>query len=369
MTENLFPEQWQTLLSGNDEFAESAKQVLAGSDYVTQWGIRQPEGAKELIESGDLQHAYDEQGMQQRLTVMLDEIVDETRLHQQLRVFRQREMVRIIWRDLIGWADLAETVRELSAMADACVQQSLALLHQWQVEELGQPLNLAGEEQHLLVLAMGKLGAGELNLSSDIDLIFAYPENGETKGGRKTLSNEEYFTRLGRKLIQALDNVTADGFVFRVDMRLRPFGESGAIVASFDSLENYYQTQGREWERYAMIKARVTTGGEKEKQDLISMLMPFVYRRYLDYGVFESLREMKAMIAGQLHQKGMEDNIKLGAGGIREIEFIGQVFQLIHGGRETPLQQRPILIILDLLAERQSLSDYAVAELKRLMIF
>ena len=364
MTDSPFPPQWQQLLAIDDVLFESAKQVLAGSDYVTQWGIRQPARATALLNSGDLQQAYDEHGFQQRLATMLLNVTDEASLQQQLRIFRQREMVRIIWRDLTGWADLAETVRELSAMADACVQQALIFLNDWQIQDLGQPCNAAGEQQHLLVIAMGKLGAGELNLSSDIDLIFAFAEQGETQGGRRSLSNEEFFARLGRKLILALDTVTADGFVFRVDMRLRPFGESGAIVASFDALENYYQTQGREWERYAMIKARVITGSEQEKQDLVAMLKPFVYRRYLDYGVFESLREMKAMIAGQLHQQGMEDNIKLGAGGIREIEFIGQVFQLIHGGRVTSLQQRPILTILDLLAQRQSLSACAVDELK-----
>lgn len=364
MTDSAIPQQWQQLLSNDNSLSDSAKDVLTGSDYVTQWGLRQPERAEALLVSGDLQQTYDEQGFQTRLAAMLADVADEPQLHQKLRQFRQREMARIIWRDLSGWADLAETVRELSALADACIEQTLSLLHDWLAKDFGQPLDSNGESQQLLVIGMGKLGAGELNLSSDIDLIFAYSEDGETQGGRRSLSNEEFFVRLGRKLIQALDNVTADGFVFRVDMRLRPFGDSGALAASFDSLENYYQTQGREWERYAMIKARVITGSEHAKQTLADMLSPFVFRRYLDYGMFESLREMKAMIAGQLHNKGMEDNIKLGAGGIREIEFIGQVFQLIYGGRDKELQQRPILTILDLLAERQSLSSYAVEELK-----
>lgn len=358
------PEQWQALLPSDNTLFESARLVLLGSDYVSQWGQRNPDRAQVLIASGDLQSVYDEQGFQQRLAEHLLEVSDEITLQQRLRYFRQREMVRIIWRDLAGWADLAETVRDLSAMADACIQQALELLHQWQCIELGTPCNADGEEQQLVVLGMGKLGAGELNLSSDIDLIFAYPDGGETQGGRRSLSNEEFFTRLGRKLIQSLDNVTVDGFVFRVDMRLRPFGDSGALAASFDALEDYYQTQGREWERYAMIKARAITGTEIAKQQLMDLLRPFVYRRYLDYGVFDSLREMKAMIAGQLHRKGMEDNIKLGAGGIREIEFIGQVFQLIHGGRDKPLQQRPILTILELLAERNCLAESAVNDLK-----
>jgi glutamate-ammonia-ligase adenylyltransferase len=356
-------EKWMKLVA-ESALSESADAVLSASNFVLQWGVSHPGRAKDLIDSNDVDCVYQQQDLSQRLSDRLASVTDEASLFTQLRLFRQREMVRIIWRDIAGWADLAETVRDLSTLADECIRQSLNLLHQWQSESLGTPFNAEGEEQQLLVIGMGKLGAGELNLSSDIDLIFAYPEDGYTQGGRKQLTNEEYFTRLGRKLIQSLDNVTADGFVFRVDMRLRPFGDSGALVASFDSLENYYQTQGREWERYAMIKARVITGSEKQKQQLVEMLTPFVYRRYLDYGVFESLREMKSMIAAQLRQKGMEDNIKLGAGGIREIEFIGQVFQLIYGGRDKPLQQRPILTILDLLAERQLLSDYAVNDLK-----
>ena len=243
------------------------------------------------------------------------------------------------------------------------------MLHQGQSDELGVPRNAEGTEQELLVLGMGKLGAGELNLSSDVDLIFSFPENGYTQGGHKKLSNEEFFTRLGHKLIEALDIVTADGFVFRVDMRLRPFGDSGAIASCFDSMEDYYQTQGREWERYAMIKARAITGNEGSKKKIMNLLRPFVFRRYLDFGIFDSLREMKAMISGQLRRKGMKDNIKLGEGGIREIEFIGQVFQLIHGGRDLPLQQRPILTILDLLLERQFLSQTTVYELKEAYTF
>ncbi len=357
--------QWQQLVADDHVLSGTVKQVLTGSDYVVQWGNRHPDRASMLINSGDISRLYDVDSYDHQLAKMLENSVDETNLYQQLRYFRQREMVRIIWRDLAGWADLAETVRDLSALADACIQQSLNLLHQWQCDQLGTPHSDDGEPQQLVVLAMGKLGAGELNLSSDIDLIFAYPESGETQGAGKSLTNGEFFTRLGQKLIQSLDNVTADGFVFRVDMRLRPFGESGALVSSFDAMEDYYQTQGREWERYAMIKARAITGSESAKKGLMSLLRPFIYRRYLDYGVFDSLREMKSMIAGQLHRKGMEDNIKLGAGGIREIEFIGQVFQLIYGGRDLVLQQRPILTILDLLAERNLLTEYAVQELKR----
>lgn len=354
---------WQQLLL-DSELKDSAQQVLAGSDYVEQWGRRYPERATELIVSGDIKRRYERGNYVSQLAGFLSDVTDETTLHRQLRYFRQREMVRIIWRDLAGWADLAATVGELSALADACIQQAVNILHQWLAADFGEPCNAQDEKQQFVVLAMGKLGAGELNLSSDVDLIFTYPDEGETQGGRRCLSNEEFFIRLGRKLIQSLDNVTVDGFVFRVDMRLRPFGESGTLAASFEAIEDYYQTQGREWERYAMIKVRPITGSEVAQKNLMDLLRPFVYRRYLDYGVFDSLREMKGMIAEQLQRKGMADNIKLGAGGIREIEFIGQVFQLIYGGRDKPLQQRPILTVLDLLAERNCLSAYAVKDLK-----
>ena len=369
MNNILIAEQWQRLLAGDKILEGSAKQVLGGSEYANEWGQRYEERAEELISSGDIHLIYDCDAYQQRLNSRLVSVSNDVMLKQQLRYFRQREMVRIIWRDLAGWADLSETTRDLSAMADTCIQQALAILHQWQSDELGVPRNAEGREQELLVLGMGKLGARELNLSSDVDLIFSFPETGCTQGGRKKLSNEEFFTRLGHKLIEALDIGTADGFVFRVDMRLRPFGDSGAIASCFDSMEDYYQTQGREWERYAMIKARAITGNEGSKKKIMNLLRPFVFRRYLDFGIFDSLREMKAMISGQLRRKGMKDNIKLGEGGIREIEFIGQVFQLIHGGRDLPLQQRPILTVLDLLSERQFLSQTAIDELKQAYIF
>lgn len=364
MTRTPLTQAWQSILQDKQNLLDSASTVLMGSEYVLNQGDRQPQRLRELVESGDLEKVYTDDGYQHRLQSRLADVKDEAQLHQQLRFFRQREMVRIIWRDLAGWADLAETMRELTALADCCVEQALDKLYLWQTELLGIPMDRQQQKQSLIVLGMGKMGAGELNLSSDIDLIFTYPEEGETTGARKSLTNEEFFTRLGRKLIQALDNVTVDGFVFRVDMRLRPFGESGSLVASFDAMEDYYQTQGREWERYAMIKARPITGSAHDRKAISELLRPFVYRRYLDYGMFDSLREMKSMIAGQLHLKGMEDNIKLGAGGIREIEFIGQVFQLIYGGRDRPLQQRPILTILELLAQRKLLSGYAVKALK-----
>ncbi|WP_368902934.1 bifunctional [glutamate--ammonia ligase]-adenylyl-L-tyrosine phosphorylase/[glutamate--ammonia-ligase] adenylyltransferase, partial [Proteus mirabilis] len=219
-------------------------------------------------------------------------------------------------------------------------------------------------------LGMGKLGGFELNFSSDIDLIFAYPENGVTQGGRRELDNAQFFTRLGQKLIKVLDQHTMDGFVYRVDMRLRPFGESGPLVMSFAALEDYYQEQGRDWERYAMVKARVL-GAEKREycQILRQMLRPFVYRRYIDFSVIQSLRNMKSMISREVRRRGMIDNIKLGAGGIREIEFITQVFQLIRGGREPELQSHSLLTVLNVIAKLELLSAQETSQLADSYLF
>ncbi|MCW8904091.1 bifunctional [glutamate--ammonia ligase]-adenylyl-L-tyrosine phosphorylase/[glutamate--ammonia-ligase] adenylyltransferase, partial [Sedimenticola sp.] len=283
-------------------------------------------------------------------------------LHRELRRFRNEQMVRIIWRDLTQAAPLAETLEDLSALADACVSRSLTLLYAWLTEKQGTPRNAAGEQQYLVVLGMGKLGARELNLSSDIDLIFAYPEPGETDGARPT-SNEQFFIRLCQQLVKALNSQTVDGFVFRVDARLRPFGDAGALALSFDAMETYYQSHAREWERYAMIKARVVAGDAAAGREIMAMLQPFIYRRYLDFGAIESIRDMKRLIGRELKRKGMADNVKLGPGGIREVEFIGQAFQLIRGGREPELQIRPILPVLQVLGEKQQLSPEEVTEL------
>ena len=279
-------------------------------------------------------------------------MTDEPGLHKALRLFRRRQMLRIIWRDLSGWADLDETLEDLSALADCCIGQTLALLRTWTEAEIGTPLDADGVPQSLVVLGMGKLGARELNLSSDIDLIFGFPSSGEVSGGPRPLSNEQFFARLCQRLVKALDAQTVDGFVFRVDTRLRPFGATGPLAMSFDAMEGYYHSQAREWERYAMTKARAVAGEPGPVAELMAMLRPFVYRRYLDFGAIESLRNLKTLIDRELKRKGMADNIKLGPGGIREIEFIGQSFQLIRGGRDPDLQIRPIQPVLALLGAK-----------------
>ena len=338
------------------------KRVWEASDYVAQSCLRGPDLLPRLVASGDLERSYETGEVDALLRERLQGIADQPSLARALRLFRRYQMVRIIWRDLAGAAPLAETLKDLSALADACVDQALDFLYERACAESGTPRSPEGVPQRLVVVGMGKLGARELNLSSDIDLIFAYPEQGETDGPR-ALTNEEFFTRVCQRLVQVLDKQEVDGFVFRVDTRLRPFGTAGPLAISFEFIEDYYQSQAREWERYAMIKARVVAGDRKAGEQLQEMLRPFVYRRYLDFGAIESLRDMKGMITRELRHKGMEANIKLGPGGIREIEFIGQAFQLIRGGREPELQIRPILAVLAVLGRKGHLPQYAVSEL------
>ncbi|TNF36460.1 MAG: bifunctional [glutamate--ammonia ligase]-adenylyl-L-tyrosine phosphorylase/[glutamate--ammonia-ligase] adenylyltransferase, partial [Gammaproteobacteria bacterium] len=338
--------------------------VWACSDYVAQTSCRYPALWQQLMAEQLLQRDLVLDDYQAELRQLLQDLplANDVTLMQALRLFRHKHMLRIAVRDLAGMAATADTLRNLTELAESCVDQTLAFIHQEQCSQIGVPMNEQGEQQQLVVLGMGKLGGFELNYSSDIDLIFAFPEEGETRGQR-SLANSQFFVRLGQRLIKLLNDKTADGFVFRVDMRLRPYGDSGPLVMSFAGMEHYYQTQGRDWERYAMIKARVIGGDRVAGAELMAMLRPFVYRRYLDFGAFEAIREMKAMIDAEVRRKGTENNIKLGKGGIREIEFIGQTYQLIRGGGEADLQIRSILKVLALLAKKGYLPEQAAVEL------
>jgi glutamate-ammonia-ligase adenylyltransferase len=355
-------------LPDDARFLDALKRVWEASSYLIQACGRDLGLLPKLVESGHLDSSYQQDEIRTQLSVWLHDVSNDQALAKCLRQFRRYQMVRIIWRDIAGWASLAETLEDLSALADACIGQALDLLHAWTCGEMGTPRNQAGEAQHLVVLGMGKLGARELNLSSDIDLIFVYPEKGQTDGVRQQ-TNEQFFIRLCQRLVQALDSVNPDGFVFRVDTRLRPFGNAGPLAMSFNAMESYYESQAREWERYAMIKARVVVGDQLAGEQLMKMLRPFVYRRYLDFGAIESLRGMKLLISKELYKKGMDANVKLGQGGIREIEFIGQAFQLIRGGRDRDLRIRPILPVLRLLYEKNILPEYVVRELSEAYIF
>jgi len=286
---------------------------------------------------------------------------DNDSLHRALRSLRKRVMLRVIARDLAGLATLDEVTSTLTALAETAIAHALASVEERLAARHGRPLAAVdGRALKLHVVGMGKLGGAELNVSSDVDLVFIYPEDGDTQGPRP-ISNHEYFTALGRGLIAALSETTADGCVFRVDMRLRPYGDGGPLVTSFDALENYFITQGREWERYAWIKARVLTGDQEA--ELMERVLPFVYRRHMDYHAIAALRDLHRQIRQEVERRDIADNIKLGPGGIREIEFIAQVFQLIRGGREPGLRTQPTLAVLPQLAARNLLPEAAVQEL------
>lgn len=331
-------------------------QIAFRSDYVRETLVRYPELFLAWASPDSCLYKARLAGdMEHELANRLESATDEAALLKVLRDFRQQEMMRVIWRDLSGLSDLYNTMAEVSNLADVCISVTLSHLFREAVQRSGMPRSLNGEPQEMLVLGMGKLGARELNVSSDIDLIFAYPEPGETDHPKKPVDNHRFFTRLGQKLIQALDQVTGEGFVFRVDMRLRPYGSAGALALNFSAFEDYYQNQGREWERFAMVKARVITGSKNNVESLQDIILPFVYRRYTDFSLFQALREMKRLIQSEVHRKGGEQNIKLGAGGIREIEFIVQACQLIHGGRDHSLQQPGLLSVLPILKEQEYL--------------
>ena len=289
-----------------------------------------------------------------------DEKVDDNNLKPVLRKLRAWVICHALVRDIAGLADLTEVTETMSLLADIAVETAHDILREQLVARHGQPVSADGREQEFIIIGMGKLGGRELNVSSDIDLIFVYPEDGSTAGPR-IIDNFEFFTKLGKGVIQALNDITGDGQVFRVDMRLRPNGDSGPLVASFDMLENYFITQGREWERYAWIKARVMTG--IRGAELSAIARPFIFRKYLDFGAINAMRDLHAQIRREVARKDMADNVKLGPGGIREIEFLAQVFQLIRGGRDTALQIKPTLKVLGKLAERAIITPEAERKL------
>ena len=293
------------------------------------------------------------------LDALIDPAAGSDEIKSQLRRFRNRFMLHVVWREVFGLADLDETLASLSSLADRMLDVATLVAEQHLAPRFGVVRDADGGKVPLVILGMGKLGGRELNFSSDIDIIFLYPHDGETDGAR-TASAQEYFGRLSRRIIALIDEPTVDGFVFRVDTRLRPFGESGPPVVSFDALESYLLQHGRDWERYAYVKARIvgTQPAPEVAQDLHrNMIKPFVYRRYIDYGVFESLREMHAMIAAEVERRELQDNVKLGPGGIREAEFVAQSLQLVRGGSEPALQSRELQKVLPLLVSNRGLSS------------
>ena len=343
--------------------------AISMSSFVKRTLLSQPELLNQWFEH--LPSPQDCTHYTERLDQVLQNVQDEAQLGKELRLFRHREMATLSFIQSNKLASVEFVFQALSDLAEAIILQARDWLYQRCCAEYGVPMNSLNEPQELLILGMGKLGGGELNFSSDIDLIFVYPDVGETVGGRKAVENSKFFTRLGQRLIRALDEVTAEGFAYRTDMRLRPFGDSGALVLSFASMEDYYQEQGRDWERYAMIKAKIL--GEDlsnlNHRYLKQMLRPFVYRRYLDFSAIQSLREMKEKISREVVRRNLIDNIKLGAGGIREVEFIVQTFQMMRGGRDKILQERSLLTVLPRLAELNLLTIEQVTDLRTAYLF
>ncbi len=278
-----------------------------------------------------------------------------------LRRWRARASLRLIWRD-VAWLDTVDdTLAGVSALADAAIEVALSAVETQVAQSHGVIRDAEGNVQRMVVFGLGKLGGGELNFSSDVDLIFAYAAGGSSDGARP-LDADAYYARIGQRLIQLLDEVTSDGFCYRVDMRLRPFGGVGRLALSFAAMEQYYQSEGRDWERYAWIKARPVAGDVAGGERLLKTLRPFVYRRYLDYTALDGLREMKAAIAAD-ERRELSDHLKLGPGGIREIEFLVQALQLIRGGREPALRTPSLLSALAALAASGHLPEDTAAQL------
>ncbi len=371
--------KWETFCNvmeaSNLQIPESAtvmhdlKTAFLFSDFIFTNLTRKPLLFKELLENNCLYSTYPTGTYARNLSHILQIAFDEKQIAEKTSHFRCREMIRIAFRDLTGYADLSETMSDLSALADACIDGVFSKLYDQFSARYGIPKNQSGKDQNVVVVGLGKLGANELNFSSDVDLMFAFPEDGCTSGKHETVTNLEFFSLLSRAFLKIFAGSSSAGIIFRVDLRLRPFGENGPLIMNFNFLEEYYEAQGREWERYALIKARVVAGDKTAGHHLLKRLNPFIYRRYLDYNAFESLREMKQSIDLEIQRKGFKGNIKLGPGGIREIEFFGQAFQLIRGGVLPLLQEPSIVRVLNILVEEKYISPSTCDELTAAYLF
>ncbi len=367
MSENLFNTEdkyrWQQLHAYlisqqfDKGFIESINQLAVASSYALTQLSKQTEWLAELsaLESLDLSDSTE--------IISNEAAVDLIIVKKKLRQYRHLKLVQIIYLDVVKNTELRETLRQLSLLADLLIRQALSACEKQLAEKHGQPIGANGEPMQLNIIAMGKRGGRELNFSSDIDLICCYAGDGELKGFGH-LSYQEFFTRVVRLLSKCLNENTEDGFVYRVDLRLRPWGDSGPVALSHAGLEHYYQLHGREWEQYAMVKARIISGSQADKSYLASILKPFVYRKYHDYRVFEGLASLKDKIDHQAKSRGMHENIKLGPGGIREIEFFVQAFQILKGGRNNLLQSTEIYNCFDVLEQQAVISIETVQDLR-----
>jgi glutamate-ammonia-ligase adenylyltransferase len=338
-------------VAGQSPYFEAYLATSAGQELTKSGYLEQSEFAAEELKAALLP-----------LQTLDSSVAD---FDERLRQWRHWEMARIIFRDQSRRADMVATTRDLTLLADTCIAEAHSFHFRQLSASLGEP-QVDGSPQGLCVLALGKQGAFELNLSSDIDLIFFYESSGALPSGR---SYQEFYLKLARNLINSLDKVGPMGFVFRVDMRLRPYGESGALVLHRTAMEKYYLEQGRDWERYAFIKARTVAGDIAGGEDFLQWMRPFVYRKHIDYGALESLRDMKSLINQEVSRKSLQEDVKLGPGGIREIEFIVQSQQLIWGGKKPELQLRRLLDALDVLKAEALLPASDIEMLRSAYIF
>ena len=369
----LVEKYWETLITHtpnkNRILANEAdiKRVFSRSPFVADVCAKHPEWLVELLDfaAPSMPQSY----YHQKVSEYVSQAKTEDELAKALRRCRQFHMAAITFSDVLNRQSIDASLLQVSLLANALIQQGYTWLYSSLCSKHGTPVGSHGP-MPMYILGMGKLGGHELNFSSDIDLIFTYPEKGETQGGKKSLEHQQFFTRLAQKLIQALNKVTVDGQVYRVDMRLRPFGESGPLVLHFDAMEDYYQEQGRHWERFAMVKARVINSDDSSYEAALqAILTPFTFRRYLDFTTLDALRNMKKLIATEIRRRKLNNNIKLGAGGIREVEFFAQSFQLIHGGREPSLQSKSLLTTLKALEENEIVENEVVEALKQDYLF
>ena len=355
-------------LSGKGTFAKLTR-LFSISNYAAHICLRWPFMLIDHLKQGLLDIPVAENQLHNDLATTLESVNDKTTLMYKLRLFRHSNMLRILWRDANNIADIEETMKALSLLAECCIDKTLDWLYQHLTKKFGFPVSKNNIQQKMVVLGMGKLGGHELNFSSDVDLIFCYPQTGKTQGGPAETDNHHFFNQAGQSLIKILNDVTKDGFVYRVDTRLRPYGNSGILVWSFDAMEQYYQSQGRDWERYALVKARPVAGDISQGIQLLDRLKPFIYRRYLDFSTIESLRNIKTLMRQKELKKGMHNDIKRGSGGIREIEFIAQSFQLIYGGKNKQLQKSSLLVTLHKLAQYKFLPQNDTDKLRKIYLF
>ncbi len=356
---------WERLLTHMEElnlnkssaFFQHLQQLALGSNYAISQLNKHPE----LILALQDYESYELN--EQKLVLALENISDIDEIKKQLRLFRHEKMVEIIYLDICRDEKVETTLFNLSELAEFLIQQALAKSEQILSAKHGIPIDTLGNPMQLNIIGMGKLGGRELNFSSDIDLICTYSDDGQLNGFGK-LSHTQYFNHVTKLFKQLLHDTTADGFVYRVDLRLRPWGDSGPIVLSHNAFEHYYQLHGREWEQYAMVKARILTGSDSDKKYLQSILKPFIYRRYHDYRVFDGLAELKRKIDQQARQKGARNNIKIGHGGIREIEFFVQAYQILKGGRNYHLQTPSLFQALEVLSTQDITDQQNLAKMR-----